>query len=50
VCTHIEGCGSLSHVQNVVEKTREDYQKVGKISRIVNQVFASRPEHDKIRT
>jgi len=29
----IEGCGSPSHVWNILEKTKEDNQKVKKISR-----------------
>jgi hypothetical protein len=32
----IEGWGSPSHVQSVVEKTREDNQKIRKIGRAVN--------------
>jgi hypothetical protein len=45
----IEGWGNPSHVQNVVEKTREDNQKVGKTNRIISQTFAPMPKHDKIR-
>jgi hypothetical protein len=44
----IEGWGSPSHVQNVVQKTREDNQKVGKIVRVISQACALRPEHNKI--
>ncbi len=44
----IEGWGSPSHVQNVVQKTREDNQKVGKTSQVVSQVPMLRLEHDKI--
>jgi hypothetical protein len=39
----IDGCGSLSHVQNFVEKTREDNQKVGKTNQVVSQMPTLRP-------
>jgi hypothetical protein len=45
----IEGCGSLSHVQSVVEKNGEDDQKLGKIGQIISQVPTLVPKHDKIR-
>jgi len=45
----IEGWGSPSHVRNVVQKIREDNQKVGKTSRAINQVLAPRPKHNKIQ-
>ncbi len=44
-----EGWGSRSHVRNVVQKIREDNQKVGKTSRAINQVLAPRPKHNKIQ-
>jgi len=43
ICVHmhqgvptIEGWGNLSHIQNAMEKTREDHWKVGKIGRAIN--------------
>jgi len=44
----IEGWGNPSHVWSVVEKTREDNWKVGKIGQIVNQTSAPGPKHNKI--
>jgi len=46
----IEGCDNSNHVQNVVKKDKEDNQKVGKVSQVVNQTFALELEHDKIQT
>jgi hypothetical protein len=46
--TTIEGWGSLSHVQNVMEKIREDNQNIRKTSQIVNQTPTPKLEHDKI--
>jgi hypothetical protein len=43
-----ERWGSLSYKQSVVEKTREDNRKVGKIGRIVSQTFAFKLEHGNI--
>jgi hypothetical protein len=45
----IGGWGSPSHVPSVVQKIREDNQKVGKTGRVVSQVLALRPKHNKIR-
>jgi hypothetical protein len=44
----IEGWGSPSCIQSVVQKTEETNQKAGKINRIVSKTLAPRPEHDKI--
>jgi hypothetical protein len=44
----IEGCGSPSHVQNVVEKNGENNQKLGKMSQIISQVPTLRLKYDKI--
>ncbi len=44
----IEGCVSPSHVQSVVQKNKEDNQKVGKIGRTINQAPTLGPKHDKI--
>jgi hypothetical protein len=44
----IEGWGSLSCAQNVVQKTKEDNQKVGKIGQIISQTFTLKLKHDKI--
>jgi hypothetical protein len=44
----IEGCGSLSHVQSVVEKNGEDDQKLGKIGQIISQVPTLGLKYDKI--
>jgi hypothetical protein len=44
----IEGWGSPSHVQNVIQKTNEDNRKVKKIDRVVNQVPTPGPKQDKI--
>jgi len=54
MCTHIEGglqfegCGSLSHIQNVVKKIGEDNWKVGTISQFISQMLALGLKHDKI--
>jgi hypothetical protein len=45
----IEGCGSPSRIQSIVEKIGEDHQKVGKIGQTINQMHAPSPKHDKIR-
>jgi hypothetical protein len=45
----VEGWGSPSHLRSVVQKIREDNQKVGKTSRVISQVLALRPKHNKIR-
>jgi hypothetical protein len=45
----IVGWGSLSHVWNVAEKTREDNQKDRKSSQTINQLPTPRPKHDKIQ-
>jgi hypothetical protein len=44
----IERWGNLSHVQNVMQKTKENNKKVGKTNQDVSQVFTPRPKHDKI--
>jgi hypothetical protein len=44
----IKGWGSPSHVQSVVEKTKENRWKVGNISQAISQAHAPRPKHDKI--
>jgi len=44
----IEGLGSLSHIWNDVQKTKENYQKVGKIGRTINQTPALGLKHDRI--
>jgi hypothetical protein len=46
----IEGRGNPNHIRNIIEKNKEDNQKVGKISWTINQTPALRPEHDKFRT
>ncbi len=45
----IEGWGSPSCVQSVVQKTRENNQKAKKIGRIINQAPTLGLEHDKIQ-
>jgi hypothetical protein len=45
----IEGCGSPSSIQSAVKKNGKDNWKVEKIGRVVNQMPALGPEHDKIR-
>jgi hypothetical protein len=45
----IEGWGSPSHVQSVVQKIREDNQKVRKTSWNVSQMPTLGLEHEKIR-
>jgi len=45
----IEGWGNPNHVLNVVNKTKENNQKVGKINEILNQMLTFGPKHDKIR-
>jgi hypothetical protein len=45
----IEGWDNPSHVQSIVEKTKEDNQKVGKTNRTISQTLAPRPKHDKIQ-
>jgi hypothetical protein len=44
----IEGWGSPSHIQNVMEKIREASRKLGKIGQTINQALALGPEHDRI--
>jgi hypothetical protein len=46
----IERWDNPSCVQNVMQKTKEDNQKVGKIGRIINQMPTPRPQHDKMST
>jgi hypothetical protein len=46
----IEGWGSLSHIQKVVEKIGEDNWKARKTSRVVSLTLALGPKHDKIWT
>jgi len=46
---NVEGWGNPSHVRNVVENTKEDNQKVGKINQVISQTSIPRLEHDKIR-
>jgi hypothetical protein len=45
----IEGCGNLSHVQNVVEKNGEKNQKPRKIGQSISQVPTLRLKYDKIQ-
>jgi hypothetical protein len=45
----IEGWGSLSGIWNVVEKTREDNQKVKKTNWTISQTFTLKPKNDKIQ-
>jgi hypothetical protein len=45
----IEGWGSLSYVQSIVEKIGENNWKVGKTGWTVSQMLAYGPKHDKIR-
>jgi hypothetical protein len=45
----IEGWGSSSCVQSVVEKTKENNQKVGKIGQTINQTSIPKLKHDKIQ-
>jgi len=45
----VEGWGSPSHLRSVMQKIREDNQKVGKTSQVISQVLALRPKHNKIR-
>jgi len=40
----IEGCGSLSCVQNVVEKYGEDNQEARKVGRAINQATGPRAQ------
>jgi hypothetical protein len=42
----IERCGSPNHVQNVMEKTKEDNWN---INQTLSQTLDPRPKHDKIR-
>ncbi len=44
----IEGCGSPSHIQSIMEKIKENNQKARKIGRGVSQVFALELKFDKI--
>jgi hypothetical protein len=44
-----EGWGSSSRVRSVVQKTKENNQKVRKISWAINQAPTPRPKHDKIQ-
>ncbi len=44
----IKGWDGPNHIQCVVQKNGEDNQNDKKISRIVSQAHASKPEHDKI--
>ncbi len=44
----IEGWGSPHRVRSVVKKIGEDNQKVRKTGRVVSQVLAPGPKHDKI--
>jgi len=44
----IEGWDNPNHIRSTVKKTREDYQKVGKINLYVNQMPTFGPEHNKI--
>jgi hypothetical protein len=44
----IEGWGNLSHIQSIVEKTKEVSQKPKKIGQIVSQAPALGPKHDRI--
>jgi hypothetical protein len=44
----IERWDSPNHVQNVMQKIREDNQKIGKTSQVVSQALTIGPEHDKI--
>jgi hypothetical protein len=44
----IEGWGSPRHVQNVMQKTKENNKKVGKTNQDVSQALTPRPKHDKI--
>jgi len=44
----IEGCDSLNHIQNVVDKIGEDNQKVEKFGRVISQVPTLGLKHDKI--
>jgi len=44
----IEGWSSLNHIRTAMEKTKEINWKLRKISWIVNQAPAPRPEHDRI--
>jgi hypothetical protein len=44
-----EKCGSLNHIWNIVEKTRENNWKAKKIGRIISQSPIPRLEHDNIQ-
>ncbi len=46
----IERCGNLSHIWNVVRKSKENNQKVEKINQVIYQTPTPRPKHDKIWT
>jgi hypothetical protein len=48
--TTIERWSSPSHIQSVVEKTKEDNQKARKINWVVNQTLTLELEHDKTWT
>jgi hypothetical protein len=45
----IEGWGSSSYVQNVIEKSKENNHKARKIGQTINQTSIPRLEHDKIQ-
>jgi hypothetical protein len=45
----IEGWGSPSCVQSVVQKIGEDNPKVRKINQTLSQMPTPRPKHDKIQ-
>jgi hypothetical protein len=45
----IKGWGNPSHVQNVVQKTREDNQKAKKTNQIINQMPTLRPKYDNMQ-
>jgi hypothetical protein len=43
----IEKCGSLNHIQNVVDKIGEDNQNFEIFGQVISQVPAPGLEHDK---
>ncbi len=45
----IEGCDSLNHIQNIVDKIGENNQKVEKFGQVISQALGPGLKHDKIR-
>jgi len=43
-----ERYGSPNNIRNIMKKTRENNQKVGKIGQVISQTPTQELEHDKI--